>query len=216
MRRSVRCVCEFQRSAAFEWCPIRNGYVVDVAKARKRSRKAQSEVQGFQRRIIAASKDLVVCLHDRTAPKVVETVFAFPFANIDEDVFENCCESLGADACFCVVLCQVFVNGPKVQKRSPIDVAKVYNEQVCFERIDEGIIARQVDVPQTWSVLIVRDNCELVSIWSHQGLGEIVTAIHVFLAFARGIVSRARMTTHDWKAAGVSRMVLSVFEKGKE
>ena len=94
----------------------------------------------------------------------MEAVFAFPLANIDEDVFENRRESFGTDACFGVVLRQIFELGPKVQKRSPIDVAKVYNEQVCFERIDEGIIARQVVVPQTWSVLIVRDNCELVPI----------------------------------------------------
>ena len=94
----------------------------------------------------------------------MEAVFAFPLANVDEDVFENRCEALGTDACFCVVLCQIFESGPKVQKRSPIDVAKVCNQLAFLERIDEGIIAKQVDVPQTWSVVIVRDNCELVPI----------------------------------------------------
>ena len=94
----------------------------------------------------------------------MEAASAFPFANIDEDVFEHYCEAFGANACFGIVICQIFENGPKDQKRSSIDVAKAYKQQVFFERIDEGIIARQMDVPETWSVFVVRDNCELVPI----------------------------------------------------
>ena len=87
---------------------------------------------------------------------------------------------------------------------------------MLFEGVDEGVIARQVQVAQARSVFIVRDHCKLVPIEAYERLGEVIAAIHVFFAFATGAFSRARMDANDGRPFFVPEVVLTVFDEGEE
>ena len=103
-------------------------------------------MHSFKEGVISAAEDLIVGLHDGATPEVVEAVLTLPIADVDEHVLKDCRKTFRADARFGVIFCEVFQDRPQVEKRSPVDVAQIRDEEVLFEGIDEGVITRKVQV----------------------------------------------------------------------
>ena len=98
-------------------------------------------MDNLEERVVPVAQDFVVKFHDRPAPEVVHAVFGFILHDAVEDIFEELPQVLRALTRLRRVLRQVFQHSPQVQERSPVDVAKICEQQVLLEIIQQSIIS---------------------------------------------------------------------------
>ncbi len=82
----------------------------------------------FKESIVPIPNHPAVKLHDCSSPKIMDSIFFFEFANGFRNICEEFPNMLCGLPCLRSVFGEVLENGPKVDKRPPIDVAHIHEK----------------------------------------------------------------------------------------
>ena len=146
----------------------------------------------------------------------MKTVFSLPLQDVVHDVGEDFGEFFGASASLCVILREVFKDGPEVQQRAPVDVAEILQEEMLLEAVNQRVVARHEQIAKTRSVWVVGYAREFVPVERQQIFREEVPAIDIFLAFGRGTFpSTSVYAKHGCRRVAMHRVALAVFNESE-